>query len=269
VDEMIEAGEELRDGPPSQQTLRKRLLESALIYYQEFIDQRQGDLAAQEELRQTKARVEKILADLVVLEGGARHFLLGEPSVQDDMRLSAEQRKQVTALRARGLESLRGLQGLPADERHKGFLALVRATEAELGRLLTAEQLLRLQQIALQVRGPAAFLEPQVAAQLQLTAQQVESIRRAKADLFFPGPPPLPPPAGPPPSPADMHKLHAQRLRQANERVLALLTAEQLRRWQQLTGAPFQGELSAPLVFGFSPPLPPMSLPDPAQPPPN
>jgi len=258
VDEMIETSEELREGPPSQQTVRKRLLESALIYYQEFIDQRQGDPAAQEELRHTKARVERILADLAVLEGGARHFLLGEPSVQDDMQLSDQQRQQVQALRERGLQSLRGLPALATDERHQRFLALVRATEAELGQLLRADQLRRLQQIALQVQGPAAFREPSVAAQLQLTHAQREGIRLVEADLFLPGlhgmPPPGPPPAGQLP---DLHKLHGQRLKQARERILALLTADQLRRWQDLTGAPFKGELSGPMPFGFPPPFPP------------
>src|SRR5262249_19743262 len=72
VDEMIQFSEEELADKPNFWGLRKRLLQSALVYYQEFIDQRQGDPAAQEELRETKARVEKILSDLAALLGVGR-----------------------------------------------------------------------------------------------------------------------------------------------------------------------------------------------------
>jgi hypothetical protein len=44
--------------------------------------------------------------------------------------------------------------------------------------------------------------------------------------------------------------------RPANERILALLTEEQSRRWEEMTGAPFKGAL-APFPPLFGPPPPP------------
>ena len=61
--------------------LRKRLLASALAYYQEFIEQRRSDPDAQAELRDTTRRVETILADLAVLRAAGELYLL-DPAVR-------------------------------------------------------------------------------------------------------------------------------------------------------------------------------------------
>jgi hypothetical protein len=55
--------EELPDRPPTQ-AARKRLLEEALAYYQEFIDQQSNDPSVQAELAASQARVERILSQL-------------------------------------------------------------------------------------------------------------------------------------------------------------------------------------------------------------
>ena len=57
--------------------MRKRLLRSALAYYQEIIEQRRDDPDAQADLLDTKRRVEKILADLAVLQAASKLYLLG------------------------------------------------------------------------------------------------------------------------------------------------------------------------------------------------
>ena len=67
VDELIRVSEEELAHRPGMEGLRKRLLASALAFYQEFIEQRKSDPAAQAELRDTTRRVETILADLAVL----------------------------------------------------------------------------------------------------------------------------------------------------------------------------------------------------------
>src|SRR5207253_10702926 len=55
VNEMIQLAEKDLAGNPHLQGLRKRLLEAALDYYQEFIEQSHDDSDAQAELRDTKA----------------------------------------------------------------------------------------------------------------------------------------------------------------------------------------------------------------------
>ena len=81
--------------------LRKRLLWSVLAYYQEFLEQRRDDPAAQAELLDTKQRVEKILGDLAVLRAASQLYLLCQPAVLDDLHLDDEQRPKVKEFCAR------------------------------------------------------------------------------------------------------------------------------------------------------------------------
>jgi serine/threonine protein kinase len=201
VDEMIQfSKEELADNPMFQ-GLRKRLLDSALTYYQEFIDQRRDDPAAQEELRETKNEVETILADLAVLQGVGRTHLLKHASVKDDLELSAEKRQKIGAMFQRGKEKLNAesFGRLSATERQQGFLELARAEEKEINGLLTPKELRRLRQVELQVKGLAAFREPDVIAALKLNAEQRERLRRIEAGVFFMAFLPNGPGFGPPP----------------------------------------------------------------------
>lgn len=118
-------------------------------------------------------------------------------------------------------------------------------------RVLTTKQLGRLRQVARQLRGTGAFREPEVAAALKLTAEQRERIRAIDEETFG-GPPRGKMRPGAPME--DLRKAHEQRVRAAVERILALLTSEQGRRWQEMTGEPFKGPMPF-LPFGpFGPP---------------
>ncbi len=71
ADELIQVSEDELARRPGTEAIRKRLLTSALAYYQEFIELRRDDADAQAELRDTKRKVERILADLAVLRAPA------------------------------------------------------------------------------------------------------------------------------------------------------------------------------------------------------
>jgi hypothetical protein len=216
--------------------LRKQVLEAALVYYREFIDLRSDDPAAQEELRDSKARVEQILADLAVLQGAGQLHLLSQPAVLADLRPSADQRARIAArLAEQRQKSFREFHRLTPEERGKRFLELARANQAALKEILTREQLHRLKQIALQFQGLAAFREPAVATALKLTAAQKKRLRALEAETWV-GPP------GP--------KAHQERLRAAHKQVPAVLTEGQAKQWREMTGKPFQG----PRPFFLPPP---------------
>lgn len=151
----------------------------------------------------------------------------------------------------------------------------IRGRESAIRDLLTAGQRRRLRQIALQVRGPQAFREPEVVAVLQLTADQRERIRRIEADVVMPprfdgprpdgprfeGPrPDGPRPDGPPKG--QLMKGPGDWFGRPNvmPQVLAVLTADQIARWNELTGPPFVG-LRGPR--GPNPPRPPGPRPPP------
>jgi serine/threonine protein kinase len=232
VDEMIQLAEKELVDKPHLDGLRKRLLETALVYYQEFIEQRRDDPDAQAELTATQARVKTILADLAVLQGAGQFYLLSLPAVLDDLCLSGEDRDRLVELASRldrqRMESFKDFHRLTPDERRQRFLDVARASEAAATAVLTSQELKRLRQIALQVQGPYAFQDAEVITALKLTAEQRQRIRAIETDMFFVGPPgPRKPPDQPLPSPTD--------------RIQAVLTEEQQRRWKELTGEPIKG----------------------------
>jgi hypothetical protein len=249
VDQFAQIGESELADKPHLEGLRKRLLEAALAYYGEFIEQRRDDPSALAELGATQDRVRKLLADLAVLQGAGQFRLLTHPAVLDDLGVSAGKRKQIAEqsrlMEERQQESFREFHRLTSEERRQRFLELARDNETAVVEILSPDQLRRLRQIALQLQGPAALLESEVASYLKLTAQQKERIRAIEAEMFFalPGRPPGVPGPGPlgGPGPGDPRTAPEQARKAAGERVQAVLTEEQAKRWGEMTGKPFEG----------------------------
>jgi serine/threonine protein kinase len=190
ADEMIRfANEELSDHP-TQQSLRRKLLESALVYYQEFTDLRKNDPSARKEIDETRNRISGILGDLAVMQGGMRHLILSEPAVQDDLELNREKRDAIREM----VERITGKRGnfyddlykLDHEQRSKLIVERVKLLDGELNAILNPAQNKRLGQIALQMRGLQAFQETEVIAALKLTQQQREKIRLLDASAPMP-----------------------------------------------------------------------------------
>jgi serine/threonine protein kinase len=238
VDEMFRISQEELADRPGLEGLRKRLLWSVLAFYQEFLEQRKDDAKALADLQGAKERIENILADLAVLRAATKLYLLHQPAVIDDLHLDDKQRPKVKEFCARvGKEWLESLR-LPPAERQRRDIERARTYEAEVNVLLTAAQRLRLRQIGLQAEGPVAFGEPEVIAELKLTAKQREKIRTIEEDALF----------GwmrrPLSGTSDANKTSGGREKSTNERILAVLTEEQNQRWQAMTGAPLKGSIT-------------------------
>jgi hypothetical protein len=251
VDETFQVcEEELAGQPPNLDGLRRRLLEHALGYYQKLIEERGDSPEDRGELAANLERVQHILADLGLLQGDRLVPLLAERAVQDDLKLTAEGCERINALSRRRAEQFRDLftRHQSDEERHQGFLALARSSEAVVENILTQEQLARLRQIKLQRDGARAFEDPEVSTALKLTAEQRTRIRTIQTEAFLSGIPRLGPgkpgkPPGPP-APSPLEKI-----------VKTVLTVEQAQQWQKLTGEPFKGP--PPFGFpGFHPPHP-------------
>jgi hypothetical protein len=240
VDELIQVSEEELADRPGVEGVRKRLLRSALAYYQEFIEQRRDDPGARAELHDTKRRVEKILADLAVLRAASKLYLLCQPAVLDDLRLRHEQRAKMKELTDRvGKEwwdSLNDVGRVPPARRAKQMLERARANEAAVGGILTPAQQARLRQVGLQSEGPGAFRDPEVVAELALTPEQREQIRGIEDEALFA----WMRTAWRGPSQGRGDEARAKEP-PASERILGVLTAEQARRWRELTGEPLRG----------------------------
>jgi eukaryotic-like serine/threonine-protein kinase len=267
ADEMIRIADEELTNDPQQQALRRKLLESALNYYQELIDLRKDDVDA-------------------VMHGAWRHRLVGVPTVQEDLKLTPEQRTQVREMNDKMFDwkpdSYRRLKDLSQQERNEQLVTEVRAHEELLQKLLLDGQRKRLQQIALQVQGPRVFQDADVMAALKLTPAQRERMKQLEAKHGGPpggsppsggpiaegppgtrGGPPFPkglfpkekgpPPGGPGdkfdkgdkgfkggrggPPPED----YSKNTQQMMTRMLEVLTPEQRQTWTDMIGEPFAG----------------------------
>jgi serine/threonine protein kinase len=240
ADEMIQIAEdETAEGRGQELRLRRRLLESAVAYYQEFIELRHDNPGAQADLESTRNRVQAILADLTLMRDAYRHLLLTKPAVQDDLKLTADERKRLAA----ALSDMHDLQPGPpqrhdptpgsGDGRSRQMLREMRTHETAIAGILTPAQLTRLAQIALQVRGAEALQEPEVVAALNLSREQRGQLRSICG----------PHPGGPrhhgPPGSGRRHEAEMQK-------ALAILNQEQLSHWHEMTGPQFAG-LGEPL----------------------
>lgn len=246
VDLLIEVGQEELNYEPALQGLRKRLLETALVYYQDFIAQRRGDPSSQNELIAVQTRLKKVLDDLTVLEGAGQIILLSQRPIQADLGLDDAQRKRLESITSESdrqrFESLHNFNQLSLAERQSRFVELARANDLAVRATLNQAQLHRLGQITLQLQGPRAFSQPEVIEQLRLTDAQRQAIRQIEMDAFTSTwGRPKGDHRGPPP-----HGFRETMWDRAMEKALAVLTPEQLTQWKNLTGKPFRGGVDFP-----------------------
>jgi hypothetical protein len=249
VDFFTHLGEELDEGAFAP-GVRRQLLEAALGYYQDFLEQRQ-DPSIQAELAASRRRVARLLEELAALQDSGQLRALKERAVQDDLKLSAEQRQRVREVSGRIGEAWRAAfrefrtRGLGEEERRAKSLEIARAEEGAVAEVLTAAQAVRFRQILLQLRqrGPHGFSDPELVQALKLTAKQREKLRLIHQDAYQP-PAEGRPGKGPPPK---GKKRPGGPWREVNDQVLRVLTAEQRARWRELSGAPLLADVpSAP-----------------------
>jgi serine/threonine protein kinase len=239
VDQLARIGEEELAGNRDLERLRGRLLEAALTYYQDFIEQHRDDPAIQRELESSRARVETILGELTALMRAARYIPLHQKDVQDELRLTEGQRQAIARLAERWHEEFSASFRQGPEEGDRRRLALARYQEEEVERVLTPAQLRRFQQLALQYLGGNALSDPELGKTLLLTAEQKQRIgriqeeaRRTKSGSAGPG------------------GRSGREGRKPDEdgsatrtQLLDVLTVEQKARWDEMLGPPFPGSL--------------------------
>ncbi len=277
VDFFTELCEEHLADKPEMQGLRRRMLDAALEYYQDFIDQQSDDPSLRAELAASHLRVATILDEigsrseaLAALEragnparppveppspggrpgphrGEWEWLLLDHKSVQEDLKLSEEQVRQVKQVKEKRREAFHKLGRLsPAEWRARA--EEWGDPEKVLADLLRPEQARRLRQIALQQRGVEAFADPEIARALRLTSEQKDKLRTIQENgrrtfraVFRPGPRP------------DGWKKMEEAWKNEQKEALQVLTDEQRGHWQEMTGEPFRGEVRPPYREGFGP----------------
>jgi Spy/CpxP family protein refolding chaperone len=169
---------------------------------------------------------------------GGPLMLLTQKSVQDELKVTADQVQKIQDLQAKQRESSQGLRDLSREERRQKMQEMAKANEQALAGILNPEQSKRLQQISLQLRGAAAFADPKVADALNLTDEQKQKIQTIQQDARN-----------------SMRELrqsgNREEARQKGQeirkdslaKVMNILTDEQKAKWKDLTGESFKGEM--------------------------
>jgi hypothetical protein len=156
--------------------------------------------------------------------------LVTSPAVQDDLELSPEQQKQVAAA--------------------TDVAAIIAGMDAKVVAILSEPQRARLKQIELQQRGAAAFVQPEIAEQLNLTKDQVAGLRklleqyavreRTAVSQATRG--------GPFGVGGQLRERNAALAKERDEKILELLTPEQRDAWAALRGPPGPKVSLSPVV---------------------
>lgn len=236
VDMLIKVSEDELADKPFMLSTRRRLLQSVLSYYQDFIEQRRGDAASLAELALVQEHVKGILYELDVLHREQQVGLLGIPSVREDLALTDEQRGKIDALLKKWSDerAVAYTETVTLDEetRRRRFVEIAERHHRGLSMLLTSDQNLRWKQVALQMAGVFAFKEPEVLEALRLRPVQVAVMREIERQALTR----LPPSNGSP-----MHRWRPFLSREdAVAKMIAELDVDQRARWNGLVGPPLK-----------------------------
>jgi hypothetical protein len=184
-----------------------------------------------------------------VLRGSEHVSLLGQDSVRDHLQITPEQVKQVddlTERRRSAFFDFRAYRNKSREEMRQLFEQRARETKQELSKLLDAPQMQRLEQISLQLRGTQSFSSPEVADEINLTDAQIAAIKKIKEDAYREIRNAWHDRHRDEQSRKQSHEVFKQSRRTTNEKLLSVLTAEQLAAWRGMLGEPFNGELRFP-----------------------
>ena len=179
--------------------------------------------------------------------GGNLAQLLANSGVQKELKLEDQQVEKAKELAekisAKMREARESLQGLDQDEQRTKRQELNREINATtlkaVGEFLKPEQVARLKQISLQVRGVQAFSDPEIQKKLNLTDSQKSDIQAIGQESMEGARGLFSQDQSPEERQAAMKKITELR-KQALTKVEAKLNDEQQKTWKELIGAPFE-----------------------------
>ena len=258
--------------------LRRQILETSLLYYQGFLEDRKDDPGTGEALALARTHVSAILNELASQSELFRRQrsirLLSESSVQQDLNMSPDQvsrfgESELAPQKMSWFFDASSKADSQSPEQNSQELDLLRARlDTDLKQILNGSQLARFQQIYLQVWAPWSFQDPTVEDALTLSKEQKDEIQKilSKYRRTFRGPPDGRGPGigrgpdggegrGPAPDegPRGNGGQTSYSKQDAINDILKLLNDAQMEEWKALTGAAFAGNIRDSIIFGGPP----------------
>jgi hypothetical protein len=182
---------------------------------------------------------------------GGVAFLLAMPALQEELKLSDEQKEELKKVResddAKALqEAMRGMRGLSEEERAAKIKELApkrEAVEKKTLAVLKEDQVKRVKQIQRQTSGIEAFADEEVQKELKLSDEQKDKLKKLATDARE--------------EMADLRKDAGGDFQAMMEKMTKLrketmtkatgvLTDDQKKAWKDLTGAPFEMRFGGP-----------------------
>ncbi len=190
-------------------------------------------------------------------------MLLRVEKVQKELDIVAEQKTKLDEIGKKAAAQMRELFGPPPQagqelsreelrarfaERGKKMEAINQETRKAIEEVLLPHQIERLKQISLQLRGTQALSDPEVAKELGITKEQEEKFAQVREEaankareLFGSG------------ERGQMREKFEALRKETDEKLLAVLTAEQKEKFEKMKGPKFEIDLRE-LMGGFGGP---------------
>jgi serine/threonine protein kinase len=235
VDAFARIAEQDMSDDPAALNVRRELLETALSYYQNFLEHQAQDPATTADLAAAQDQIAAILEELNASEEFARILsrvtLLSDHNIWRELALSNSQITRCVALQSEITAQIPAIRKLTPEERRERFDNLALRADAELADILSPKQYTRLHEVAFQTRGPYVFADPEIISRLALTPGQKSAIRdilaaHHDARLANPAPTDRPEP------PEARENAYARTV----AKIVDILTPAQRAEWAALTG---------------------------------
>ena len=168
-------------------------------------------------------------------------FFVSRDKVQEDLKLSDDQKRRLRETLTGYIEKALPVQNLKGAERERAMRSLRQQSseqlDASLKELLTPEQLGRFEQLKLQYDVPSVFLGPRVGQELKVTDEQRQQFMGAIQEMQK-GIEPLIKEARSGGRPQEILPKVIKMRRDCEEKIKTFLTDAQKQQWKAMTGPP-------------------------------
>lgn len=175
---------------------------------------------------------------VIAREDAIEVILLRQPAVQQDLRITEGERKKIDEFATKQWQKVKQMKDLSEAERTRRFEAMAKENQQFLKSTLKPEQQKRLNQITMQVAGLLCVMRADVAAELNLSAEQKQKIKAAHKEAEKDAKEALR-------SGGEVRDEKFNELRmKSRQKLLSILTDAQKTKWKEMAGQKFDGKLA-------------------------
>jgi hypothetical protein len=177
---------------------------------------------------------------LIATEETVELMLLRQKSVQNELKIGGDEAKKIHDFTSRQWEKAQDLAKTGKEEREKKFDEMAKENEKFLDDCLKPDQRKRLKQIAMQRAGLLWIARSDVATELGLSDEQKQKVKELHKEAHKEAMEILRAHEG---KTIQREKLHEMRMKD-RKRLMSILTADQKKKWKEMIGEEFKGELT-------------------------